>query len=88
MILTQSAKYCDGTTTQGSFFDIMVANEHFIDHIPDNLPLDVNASLLCASINVHNPLRFYELDKPGMHLGVIGLGRPGHVLWLSNLYRL
>lgn len=46
MIPTQGGNYYyDGTTTQGGFSDIMVANEHFVVHIPDNLSLDASAPL-------------------------------------------
>ncbi|TXG60063.1 hypothetical protein EZV62_014636 [Acer yangbiense] len=57
----------------------MVADEHFMVHVPDNLPLDACAPLLCAGITVYSPLKYYELDKPGMHVGVVGLGGLGHV---------
>ncbi|TXG65429.1 hypothetical protein EZV62_006704 [Acer yangbiense] len=79
MILTYGAKDLDGTTTYGGYSDIMVADEHFIVRIPDNLPLDVGAPLLCAGITVYSPLKYYGLDKPGMHVGVVGLGGLGHV---------
>lgn len=57
----------------------MVADEHFVVRIPDKLPLDATAPLLCAGITFYSPLRFYGLDKPGMHVGVVGLGGLGHV---------
>ncbi|KAM1106970.1 hypothetical protein ACFX11_003908 [Malus domestica] len=57
-------KYYDGTTTYGGYSDIMVANEHFIVRIPDNLPLDGVAPLLCAGITTYSPLRYFGLDKP------------------------
>ena len=57
----------------------MVADEHYVVRIPDNLPLDAGAPLLCAGITVYSPLRYYGLDKPGMHVGVVGLGGLGHV---------
>ncbi|KAG6761099.1 hypothetical protein POTOM_034294 [Populus tomentosa] len=79
MILTYASKYHDGTTTYGGYSDIMVVDEHFLVHIPDNLPLDAAAPLLCAGITVYSPLRFFNLDKPGMHVGVVGLGGLGHV---------
>ncbi|KAJ6984853.1 hypothetical protein NC653_022983 [Populus alba x Populus x berolinensis] len=79
MILSYASKYHDGTTTYGGYSDIMVVDEHFLVHIPDNLPLDAAAPLLCAGITVYSPLRFYGLDKPGMHVGVVGLGGLGHV---------
>ncbi|XP_023894285.2 probable mannitol dehydrogenase [Quercus suber] len=71
--------YHDGTTTYGGYSDIMVADEHFVIRIPDNLPLDAGAPLLCAGITVYSPLKFYGLDKPGLHVGVVGLGGLGHV---------
>ncbi|KAG6702611.1 hypothetical protein I3843_07G042900 [Carya illinoinensis] len=79
MVLTYSDKYYDGTTTYGGYSDIMVANEHYVVLIPDQLSLEACAPLLCAGITVYSPLRFYELDKPGMQLGVVGLGGLGHV---------
>lgn len=79
MILTYSTKYHDGTTTYGGYSDSMVTDEHFVVRIPDNLPLDAAAPLLCAGITVYSPLRFFNLDKPGMHVGVVGLGGLGHV---------
>ncbi|XP_038999935.1 probable mannitol dehydrogenase [Hibiscus syriacus] len=57
----------------------MVADEHFIVRIPEKLPLDAAAPLLCAGVTVYSPLRYYGLDKPGLHIGVVGLGGLGHV---------
>ncbi|GLU20239.1 hypothetical protein SLE2022_364490 [Rubroshorea leprosula] len=79
MILTYGSKYHDGTLTYGGYSDTMVVEEHFIVRIPDNLPLDAAAPLLCAGITVFSPLRYYGLDKPGAHVGVVGLGGLGHV---------
>lgn len=78
-IQTYGAKYSDGTTTYGGYSDVMVADEHFVIRIPDNLPLDGAAPLLCAGITTYSPLRYFGLDKPGMHVGVVGLGGLGHV---------
>ena len=79
MILTYGAKYHDGTITYGGYSDMMVADEHFVVRIPDNLPLDAAAPLLCAGITVYSPIRYYGLDKPGMNVGVVGLGGLGHM---------
>ena len=78
-ILTYGSKYYDGTTIYGGYSDIMVANEHFVVRIPETLPLDAAAPLLCAGITTYSPLRYFGLDKPGMHVGVVGLGGLGHV---------
>ncbi|GMI68724.1 elicitor-activated gene 3-1, CINNAMALDEHYDE AND HEXENAL REDUCTASE [Hibiscus trionum] len=79
IILTSGAKYHDGTITYGGYSDTMVVDEQFIVRIPENLPLDAAAPLLCAGITVYSPLRYYGLDKPGLHIGVVGLGGLGHV---------
>ncbi|CAL5403144.1 unnamed protein product [Camellia sinensis] len=43
------------------------------------MPLDAAAPLLCAGITTYSPLKYFELGKPGMHVGVVGLGGLGHV---------
>ncbi|CAA2935071.1 geraniol dehydrogenase [Olea europaea subsp. europaea] len=79
MILTYSAVYTDGTITYGGYSNLMVADEHFIVRWPENFPLDAGAPLLCAGITTYSPLRYFGLDKPGMNIGVVGLGGLGHV---------
>ncbi|KAI3731891.1 hypothetical protein L1987_63083 [Smallanthus sonchifolius] len=69
----------DVVVTYGGYSDHMVCNEHFIISWPEDLPLDGGAPLLCAGITVYSPMRYYGLDKPGMHVGVVGLGGLGHV---------
>ncbi|XP_071912573.1 8-hydroxygeraniol dehydrogenase-like [Coffea arabica] len=79
IILTYNSVYHDGTPTYGGYSDILVANEHFVVRIPDNLPLDAGAPLLCAGITTYSPLKYFGLDKPGMHIGIVGLGGLGHI---------
>ncbi|CAI0419752.1 unnamed protein product [Linum tenue] len=69
----------DGTVTYGGYSDVMVCDEHFVVRIPDALPLQSAAPLLCAGITVYSALRYYGLDRPGMNLAVVGLGGLGHV---------
>ncbi|RDX66058.1 putative mannitol dehydrogenase, partial [Mucuna pruriens] len=76
---TYNSKCKDGTITYGGFSDSMVADEHFVIRIPDGLPLDAAAPLLCAGITVYSPLRYHGLDKPDLHVGVVGLGGLGHM---------
>ncbi|KAI5436086.1 hypothetical protein KIW84_022507 [Lathyrus oleraceus] len=65
--------------THGGYSDTMVADEHFVIRIPDSLPLEAAAPLLCAGITVYSPLRYFGLDKSGLHVGVVGLGGLGHM---------
>jgi cinnamyl-alcohol dehydrogenase len=66
-------------TTKGGYSSHLVVNADFALHVPDNISLAGAAPLLCAGITVYSPLRHYGLDKPGMKLGVIGLGGLGHM---------
>nr|QSL78023.1 mannitol dehydrogenase cytoplasmic [Nigella sativa] len=78
-IFTYNSVYGDGTKTYGGFSDFMVVNEHYVVRMPDNLPLDMSAPLLCAGITVYSPMKYFGLTEPGMHIGVVGLGGLGHV---------
>uniref|UniRef100_M1AKU4 Sinapyl alcohol dehydrogenase 2 n=1 Tax=Solanum tuberosum TaxID=4113 RepID=M1AKU4_SOLTU len=78
MILTYNGVDTDGTTTYGGYSDIILTNEHYVVHWPENLPIEA-APLLCARITTYSPLRYYGLDKPGMHIDVVGLGGLGHM---------
>ncbi|CAN4126814.1 unnamed protein product [Withania somnifera] len=78
-IATYCATYTDGTPTYGGYSDIIVVDEHFVVRVPENIPLAAAAPLLCAGITTYSPLRYFGLDKPGLHVGVVGLGGLGHV---------
>ncbi|CAA2985192.1 8-hydroxygeraniol dehydrogenase-like [Olea europaea subsp. europaea] len=78
-ILTYSSRNTDGTVTYGGYSDKIVADEHFVIRWPENLPLDAGAPLLCAGITTYSPLKYYGLNKPGLNIGVVGLGGLGHV---------
>ncbi|XP_044494955.1 probable mannitol dehydrogenase isoform X1 [Mangifera indica] len=68
-----------GDKKYGGFSDIFVVDQHFAFSIPENLSLEGVAPLLGAGITVFSPMKFYGLDKPGMHVGVVGLGGLGHL---------
>ncbi|CAL5326735.1 unnamed protein product [Camellia sinensis] len=78
MLFTYNSIYYDGTPNYGGYSNIMVADEHFVIRIPDSLPLDGCAPLLCAGITTYSPLKHFGLDQPGMHVGAVGLGGLGH----------
>ncbi|KAL3323464.1 hypothetical protein AABB24_037888 [Solanum stoloniferum] len=77
-IMTYNGVYTDGIPTYGGYSDIMVTDEHYVVHWPENLPMEA-APLLCAGITTYSPLRYYGLDKPEMHIGIVGLGGLGHM---------
>eukprot|EP00128_Syssomonas_multiformis_P005817 Colp12_sorted_trinity150504_noHs@21542 len=67
-----------GQPTYGGYSSQYVLNERYAVKIPENLPLADAAPLLCAGITVYDPMKHFGL-KPGMKLGVVGLGGLGHV---------
>jgi uncharacterized zinc-type alcohol dehydrogenase-like protein len=79
MTLTYNHKERDGITpTQGGYSDRIVVNEDYVLRIPDSLPLDGAAPLLCAGITVYSPLRHWKAG-PGKKVAVMGLGGLGHM---------
>ncbi len=68
----------DGSITKGGYSTVMVAQEGFVVRIPDEIDLAHAAPLLCAGITTYSPLMHWNV-KPGMKVGVIGLGGLGHM---------
>ncbi len=69
----------DGKTpTQGGYSNKIVVDENYVLRIPDNLPLDKTAPLLCAGITLYSPLVHWKAG-PGKKVAIIGLGGIGHM---------
>jgi uncharacterized zinc-type alcohol dehydrogenase-like protein len=68
----------DGTITQGGYSQSAVVNHNFVVHIPENLPLDAAAPLLCAGSTLWAPLKRWNAG-PGKKVAIIGFGGLGHV---------
>jgi uncharacterized zinc-type alcohol dehydrogenase-like protein len=69
----------DGTTpTYGGYSDSVVVKEGYVLSIPDNLPLDAAAPLLCAGITLYSPLRHWNAG-PGKKVAIVGMGGLGHM---------
>lgn len=79
VIFTYNSRDHDGTKTYGGYSDMIVVNQQFVLRIPENLPSDGGAPLLCAGITVYSPMKYYGMTEPGKHLGVVGLGGLGHM---------
>jgi len=78
MSLTYNGTEKDGTPTYGGYSEKIVVDENYVLRIPDNLPLDAAAPLLCAGITLFSPLRHWKAG-PGKKVGIIGLGGLGHM---------
>ncbi len=79
MTITYNGVERDGKTpTQGGYSNIIVVDENYVLKIPDNLPLDKTAPLLCAGITLYSPLKHWQVG-PGKKVAIIGLGGLGHM---------
>lgn len=68
----------DGTITQGGYSTEIVVTESFVLRVPESLPYERVAPLLCAGITTYSPLRHWKAG-PGSRVAVIGLGGLGHM---------
>jgi uncharacterized zinc-type alcohol dehydrogenase-like protein len=68
----------DGQPTLGGYSQKIVVDEGYVVRIPDELPLDAAAPLLCAGITLYSPLRHWNAG-PGKRVAVVGFGGLGHV---------
>jgi uncharacterized zinc-type alcohol dehydrogenase-like protein len=69
----------DGVTrTQGGYSDQIVVKEGYVLSMPDNLPLNASAPLLCAGITLYSPLRHWQAG-PGKKVAIVGMGGLGHM---------
>jgi len=66
------------TITQGGYSDRITVDQNYVLRIPDALPLDAAAPLLCAGITTWSPLKQWGVG-PGSKVAVIGLGGLGHM---------
>jgi uncharacterized zinc-type alcohol dehydrogenase-like protein len=73
MIGTYGATDKDGTPTQGGYSKAIVVDEKFVLRIPDSIPLDKAAPLLCAGITLFSPLHHWGAG-PGKNVANVGLG--------------
>lgn len=69
----------DGRTmTFGGYSQRITVDQAFVVRVPEALPLDRAAPLLCAGITTYSPLKRFGAG-PGKKVAVMGLGGLGHV---------
>ena len=68
----------DGTVTQGGYSTHVVVVEDFVLRVPENIPFEAAAPLLCAGITTYSPLAHWNAS-PGKKVAVVGLGGLGHM---------
>jgi len=74
---TYNSKWPDGSKSFGGYADYWRGHSHFVFKIPDALPSDIAAPMLCGGITAFSPLMQYGAG-PGKKVGIVGLGGLGH----------
>ncbi|MCO1339922.1 alcohol dehydrogenase [Kocuria polaris] len=68
----------DGTITQGGYSTHVVVDEDFVLRLPEAIPYDAAAPLLCAGVTTYSPLARWNAG-PGSRVAVVGMGGLGHL---------
>lgn len=68
----------DGTITQGGYATQIVVVEDFVVSVPETIPYEAAAPLLCAGVTTYSPLAHAKVG-PGTKVAVVGLGGLGHM---------
>ncbi len=76
--MTYNSHEKDGTPTQGGYSNVIVVDEDYVLKIPESLPLEQAAPLLCAGITLYSPLKHWKAGL-GKKVGIMGLGGLGHM---------
>jgi len=75
---TYAAVDRDGTITQGGYSTHVVVTEDFVLTVPESIPFEKAAPLLCAGITTYSPLKHWNAG-PGKKVAVVGMGGLGHM---------
>lgn len=68
----------DGLPTAGGYSQGITVEQDYICHIPDSIPLDKAAPILCAGITLYSPLTRWGAG-PGKKVAIVGMGGLGHM---------
>ena len=75
---TYAAVDADGSITQGGYSTHIVVVEDFVLKVPESIPYEAAAPLLCAGITTYSPLAHWNAG-PGKKVAVVGMGGLGHM---------
>jgi len=74
---TYDSKWPDGSKSMGGYADYWRGSSSCVIKIPDAIPSDQAAPMLCGGITAVKPLFQYNAG-PGKRVGIIGIGGLGH----------
>lgn len=68
----------DGLPTAGGYSQGITVEQDYVLHIPEEIPFEKAAPLLCAGITTYSPLKRWGAG-PGKKVAVVGMGGLGHM---------
>ncbi|KAF7935455.1 uncharacterized protein EAE97_008362 [Botrytis byssoidea] len=74
---TYNSKWADGSKSYGGYADYWRGSGDFVIKIPDSIPSDIAAPMLCGGITAFSPLA-QNGAGPGKKVGIVGIGGLGH----------
>jgi hypothetical protein len=76
----------NGDIAQGGYALYNRSPGHFVIKIPDSIPSELAAPMMCAGVTTYSPLKQNGCG-PGKRVGVVGIGGLGHfaILWAKAL---
>ncbi|KAK3945645.1 NADP-dependent alcohol dehydrogenase 6 [Diplogelasinospora grovesii] len=78
MVDTYNSNYEDGSVAHGGWANYIRAHDYFVFKIPDALPSEAAAPLLCAGITTYSPLVRADVC-PGKKVAICVIGGLGHL---------
>lgn len=86
---TYDSKYPNGDKSYGGYANYWRGPSHFVLKIPDSIPSEDAAPMLCGGVTVFSPLTKNGCG-PGKRVGIVGVGGLGHfgLLYAKVRYRL
>lgn len=67
----------NGNPTTGGYSQGFTVREDFACHIPESIPFETAAPLMCAGITMYSPLKRWGAE-PGKKVAIVGMGGLGH----------
>ncbi|MDR2993071.1 MAG: NAD(P)-dependent alcohol dehydrogenase [Bacillus cereus] len=77
-VLTYNDRWSDNEKTYGGYAEAVRVQSNYAIKIPEDLPSEYAAPLMCAGVTVFAPMAKYNIKK-GDNVGVIGIGGLGHL---------
>lgn len=76
-VFTYNGRYQDGEKSYGGYAEHVRVSGQYAFKVPEVIPSDAAAPLLCAGVTVYTPLKKHV--KAGDRVGVVGIGGLGHL---------